>query len=564
MGRTPYLTRLALGRSAFERFVDPEFFFLGGHHGGSASGASDPQDYDETAKPRNPLSKANKEAQIRAMNEILEVVGVTERKSKQDQHEETPEVVFSAETWATVKAAEDDLGEDFYLLTEFIDAVVTWWIDVLRRRMQAGLVDCSVPFMRILHLEWLSFRSSSWTEKYHYVTAGLEMELLGTILAEFATDPLRYAITWLRMKVRKARLRPRQKRFCFQSIEFLKASGYLGIQLLFSPFTVTSILCQFRAVEDRLVPSYSRFFPWSSASPYHWGFAAGTSSSPLGSRLLNTIVSPLSLYLIYHTTTCLLHDLAYAVEHSSSSPAIITPMKSEIDMAAISRINPLITSFTKPFVTARDFLLYHLSWSHTSFIKSYRDPPASPPTTITTEDLLISLGAAPDEIPEATHRLIPLPPLQENHNRLADPSAQPLEHRSRSRPKKRPAPTFRTTRLSTLPADLLGDRIKTTVFKIVLIPLEILLHRSVLVAFSMAQSGATTSLELGGGNERDSGLAGRLLRSTKDEGQVGWGQILGKVGLCLLLEAGMEVVVWGVVWGGTEWVGRRWCAWGRT
>ncbi|KAF4552379.1 Hypothetical protein D9617_10g073600 [Elsinoe fawcettii] len=553
MGRTPHLTRLALGRSPFERFVDPEVFFLGEH-----DDVLNPQHYDESGKPRNSLSKSNREAQIRAMNEVLEVVGVTERKWKRQQEQPKPQLVFDAQSWTAMKTAEDDLGDDIFILTEFVDSVLTWWIDILRRRVQAGFVDCSVPFLSILRSEWNAFSTNSWSGKYYYLTAGLEMELLGNILAEFATDPLRYAIAWLRNKVRRAKLRPRQKRFCFQIVDFLRASGYLGIQLLFSPFTITSTLRQFRAVQDNFIPSYTRFVPLSDASPYRWGWSPGSSLLPGRTRALNTVLSPVALCLATYMATCFLHYVSYAIEHSSSSPAIVTPTKSEIDMTAIGQISHVVAAVTRPIVATRDFVLRVLGWSHSSFVQKYRNPPQPPAATndtITTEDLMISLGASSHEIDQATQRFgDPSRTLTLDGQAAAAPPQHPSHASSPSRRsrKKRPPPTFRTTRLSTLPADLLGDRLKELGWKLALVPLEMLFHRSILIAFSQSQSGS------------QDGVARRLLASITETGWKGWGQIMSKVGLCFLLEAGMDVLVWFGVWSVTDWVGRRWCAWGMT
>ncbi|PNS17830.1 hypothetical protein CAC42_3225 [Sphaceloma murrayae] len=170
------------------------------------------------------MAKNSKEAQMRAMNEVLEVVGVTERKFKADDVREMPRVTLTASEWNAIQSAEDDVGYDISILVEFVDSILTWWIDVLRRRMQAGLVDCSKPFATIILVEWTFFRETSLTGKYHYLTAGLELELLGNILAVHAEDPLWSCIAWLRRNIREARLHPYLSDCLYRAVDVFRAS----------------------------------------------------------------------------------------------------------------------------------------------------------------------------------------------------------------------------------------------------------------------------------------------------------------------------------------------------
>ncbi|TKX22745.1 hypothetical protein C1H76_5062 [Elsinoe australis] len=581
MGRTPYLTRLALGRSAFERFVVPESPFDvedDQDEGLFTTNQDTTQEYDESGRPINPVSKENKESQIRAMNEVLEVVGVTERKAKQQQAAPAP-VVFNAEQWASMKSAEDDLGDDVFIVTEFVDTILTWWIDVLRRRIQAGLVDCSFPLTRILQNEWATFKTGSLSQKYHYLTAGLEMELLGNILAEFGTDPLRYGISCLRNKTRRLKIDDDQKAICYKIIEFLRVSGYLTIQLIFSPFTITSVLRQFRIVTDNFIPSYIRFLPWHDHSPYRWGWSPGSGLLPLRSRLLNIALSPVALCLVSYTATCCLHDLAHAVQSSSPSPTILTPAKGAIQITSARDLSPITQAVVKPLTSFRDFLLRATGWSHTAYLEGWQEePPAAMPSTvsqtITSRDLLISLGATAQEAEEATRGMnsaaaetgqgSPAAAVPSQRTSYHDSGVPDAGRRQSMRRRRRRSPTFRTTRLSTLPADLLADRMKEMGWKMALLPLEILFHRAIVAAFEAGPMESLIAELSGRPMPEDKGVAGSVMAGVVSLGWRGLGSLMSKVGLCFAMEAAADAVVWGGVWYYVQRTGKEKCFWGRT
>ncbi|KAK3109291.1 hypothetical protein LTR53_017611, partial [Teratosphaeriaceae sp. CCFEE 6253] len=80
MGRQQHLTRLALGRSAFQSSGDdePGGDRTGLHGEGEATDGRPAQQYDAKGRPVNPATAARNAEMRRAQNSILALVGVVE------------------------------------------------------------------------------------------------------------------------------------------------------------------------------------------------------------------------------------------------------------------------------------------------------------------------------------------------------------------------------------------------------------------------------------------------------------------------------------------------------
>ena len=131
MGRQAYLTRLALGLSAFE---DPELddtgdFILGSHaHDLDAEGYV--QQFNARGHPENKASKAAARELRRAKNDVLSVAGVIK------QEKDNAEATARRKVDLIIRETEYGLGlAGMDLLIMF---AALWWLVSLRRRIQVG------------------------------------------------------------------------------------------------------------------------------------------------------------------------------------------------------------------------------------------------------------------------------------------------------------------------------------------------------------------------------------------------------------------------------------------
>jgi hypothetical protein len=152
MGRQAYLTRLALGRSAYEPPEDgPLFASSRAGDWSSALGTplrtssqaetaarpeeDPPQDvqlYDARGHPFNPWARARARRSREAMNDVLSVVGVVERS--------LPEVLqeFGGGHNEHVQVASEDensIGEKIGWAADIDNQFLSWWIHAFTNRL---------------------------------------------------------------------------------------------------------------------------------------------------------------------------------------------------------------------------------------------------------------------------------------------------------------------------------------------------------------------------------------------------------------------------------------------
>lgn len=141
MGRQQYLTRLALGRSAFQEPTPPaqpaEPTLESNTDTDSPSSPPNTQQYDNKGRPFNPATDARNAALRKAQNDVLAAVGVCERRdaaSSSARHGES----MARERSSELRQREEEWVEDVELGVRLVRLFAVWWPVCLQQRFQVG------------------------------------------------------------------------------------------------------------------------------------------------------------------------------------------------------------------------------------------------------------------------------------------------------------------------------------------------------------------------------------------------------------------------------------------
>lgn len=147
MGRQQYLERLALGRSPFQpRTEDIQQSATQNANQPAPTSPTLDSNSDRipehafTAKgrPINNQTEARNAAQRNAQNAVLELVGVVESKDASDRREEERNRHLRKH-WEALLEAENERGDDLNMGAEYAHRLLTWWPEALMARVMAGV-----------------------------------------------------------------------------------------------------------------------------------------------------------------------------------------------------------------------------------------------------------------------------------------------------------------------------------------------------------------------------------------------------------------------------------------
>jgi len=170
------------------------------------------------------LSKRYEAAQRRAKNEILEIVGVTERldvSKRANYAVELPKIELTSQELRKLEGKENSFGADLIFAVDLTHLAATWWLDTLRARIQAGLVQANVPFTALLVQEYVLFRKSSYIDRFHRLTAGLATDLVGSLVSDMFHNYIRDHIRLARRKVCHFDISKNNKRIIMNAMRVL-------------------------------------------------------------------------------------------------------------------------------------------------------------------------------------------------------------------------------------------------------------------------------------------------------------------------------------------------------
>jgi len=301
MGRQQYLTRLALGRSAFQNREDGGSYAQPSATAASSdssswaeSGVSDYiQQYDDKDRPINPATEVRNAEMRRAQNSILALVGVVQERERREQSDELKFRYFREARQATLKD-ENEVGYNMTVLPVLISLPLEWWAGCLMERCIIGLHHARTSFAEIL-LDFLgSVQTKGLKGMYEVLFPGSAASLVhhfARFLPGLAIDQL--IIGPLQQIALKDASRKSRRKMLF-TIGLLRQAILLAVDLAVLPLAYYSVAQQLGlAPAFPLLPPVATLLPWDKSSLHSLGWQ-GTVCTPLPRNL----TAPAALLLI--------------------------------------------------------------------------------------------------------------------------------------------------------------------------------------------------------------------------------------------------------------------------
>ncbi|KAK7184096.1 hypothetical protein DPSP01_001264 [Paraphaeosphaeria sporulosa] len=292
MGRQAYLTKIALGRSAFE---PPQT-------------TASTSECVELASAQQERAHEHGRRLREAQNDVLASIGVVERRRSPSQG-----LPSSYEERLRALEDEDTAGHSLAITSTLSENLCTWWVGSLRERLLT---------FRYPHLH--SFSSIVASEQAlsgkTLIYSGFPSRLLSQLCAQstvYAAHVLR-PVHRLVMQHRSVRIRYVYRRW--RSV--LNTAFRLSLELLFYPFSYHSYLQRIGLVSARpLLPPLRSFLPFSRQSPL-LPFSVNYSAlaSPM-EFLLAFATSPFVFVCLEHLLEC----WVYAIINAPIQATILRP-----------------------------------------------------------------------------------------------------------------------------------------------------------------------------------------------------------------------------------------------
>ncbi|KXS98167.1 hypothetical protein AC578_6420 [Pseudocercospora eumusae] len=296
MGRRQFLTRLALGRSAFEADVDEATASNESQQSSPAvQDDGTTQQFDAKGRLINPnIDRFNAEMR-KAQNEVLALVGVVERKDHVDQVNELRFKYIQKHRQELLHEEHQrgDLLQYVFIPIRFFSHL---WTDAFRQRVQIGYYDSSRTMAEILGIEWAAMwrGGTKWSLATRFPALGdtiahicVRIPLL--LLSEQLIGIMQDAVVRRQDITRKARQN------IYTTMNLLFESLALAIDIFLLPM-------QFHACAQKLglapvlplFPSWTTFLPWHPDSFHNFGW------KPLANLgILSSLTSP-AVLLLFH------------------------------------------------------------------------------------------------------------------------------------------------------------------------------------------------------------------------------------------------------------------------
>lgn len=540
MGNDLYLTRLLLGRSAFQA-VDENSDLTPPAIEMSQSGNNTDdeyiQQYNAKGRPINSATERFNATQRWAMNEVLALVGVVEKKTEADARASWQATV-AVQDRRSLLEAEHERGENIGLLVASLRGLNFCWpnADATLAKLLTGIYKGGTPFSTILGMEWQRFRGHGIKGALVAMNAGALADWTGFYAQmlfiagyeEFFLTPMEYYIL-------KQHWRRRTIRRLLNAVNWLGEALALASDIILLPLNYFTLL-QFLnlASPTRLFPPLSLFNPFSRNSFHNFGWRSPFPSHPC----LGTLFSPAVLLILSSLTTR---------SQDTHGPRLSLLTTFRYEPPKVWTLTNSSSEKCKP--RSRDPLghLYSALLSLRQKLQAW----ILPSTTITrhTDGMVDSETGYYDPLATDT-----------SHTRVSLSLGEQVyitrHHRS--------------TKLARLIPDYFSDSVDILLERICLLPLETVLLRSVAsIAVSVGHAnGASSGNDVAGGvyPPFDGFLAKVLFgtgagggRSERMKGLVGYA---GKIALALILHAAMEVGWFGVAYGLVRWQGLRNFGWG--
>ncbi|KAF2810453.1 uncharacterized protein BDZ99DRAFT_520522 [Mytilinidion resinicola] len=299
MGRQAYLTRLALGRSAFEVQDQSGLQALQNSHPQTAE--SEPlttpinyyvQQYDERGHPVNPASREQGRILREAQNDVLAAIGVVERRTLPLSEDDIQLLCKKIDILDTMES-ENNAGDLVAAVSTLADVLCTWWIGSLRDRI---LTFQMLPGMHFSNLVCAQYQSAGfWT----FFCTGLPAHILWSSAYQTTTSlvgSLRLIDRFLLWNQPSRRTRRLIRRWKPTINEIFQGVA----KVAFFPLYYYSSLQRLHLVPIRpFLPPLESFIPFMPASPIQRVPVPSTfTRESVTTFAVSLLASPLLLFLV--------------------------------------------------------------------------------------------------------------------------------------------------------------------------------------------------------------------------------------------------------------------------
>ncbi|OCK74708.1 hypothetical protein K432DRAFT_363251 [Lepidopterella palustris CBS 459.81] len=364
MGRQAYLTRLALGRSAFETPdqipSEPTEDARLEPSSNDATLGSGPNDnsyvqvYDDRGHPINPRSREHGRLLREAQNDVLAAIGVVERRPSPPS-EMSLQYLNERKEKLEMLEAEDSVGNSIAIVSALSKYVSTWWIDCLRD----GLLTFNTPIdARFTELVSSQYRLAGF---WSFFCAGFPAHLLSSVAVQItgyiglSFRPIERLLLW-------ARASRRTKRFFQKWRPSTHQLFRLCVELAFCPLFYHAALQRLHLIPARpVLPPLESFVPFTAMSPIQ-GISVPTdfTAGAILGCIQSLLASPLVLLCLEQYAEKWVYGTIYeAIDSSTIQPdnpdlvnpddttkrraAMILGLRKQTPMVARNAINRLMT-----------------------------------------------------------------------------------------------------------------------------------------------------------------------------------------------------------------------------
>ncbi|KAF2212671.1 hypothetical protein CERZMDRAFT_84322 [Cercospora zeae-maydis SCOH1-5] len=509
MGRRRYLERLALGRSAYQ---DIEAEQPLGHAGLSNSipaqeetGREYEQQYDSRGRPINPTIEEFNAEQRKAQNAVLALVGIVEKK---EEIEQSSGLRYKAiqEARRSLLRDEQDRGEVLEYVVYAANFLFHLWPDAFIQRVQIGLYDSSRSVAEILSTEWAEMYRGGMRWSLAKRFPGGVASVVHALTRVGLMVGAEYVIGELQDWAMRSKLSRKSRERLHKGLEHVLQGLIAGICVVLMPL-------EYYAAAQRLdlapalptLPGFQSFLPTQYAGSFHRHIWNGRP----GSRLMGLVTSPGAFLFIYRMLFYDATDSVFPVFH-------------------------LITDFTFPDVNDDPLKI--------SRPKFHRDPVGW---------VLYQCYILRSRFLQRSGWFV----VKRNENRalrdIEEANIRPVSA-------GKVIPIHRSTVLAQLPIQFLADAVDGLLCRIINLPFEALMMRTIAANF-LASSHEKTIV----GIMSASRLYAPLLGGPFSRGGSGLGQYMSRTGLSLALSLTLDVVIFHGIYNSVRRTGVRYFDWGR-
>ncbi|KAK5675747.1 hypothetical protein LTS10_011474 [Elasticomyces elasticus] len=533
MGRQQHLTRLALGRSAFQDADSEETARVEREQDTAVHGATSGyvQQYDSKGRPVNPLTDARNAETRRAFNSVYSVIGVVEERETSRQASERRAREEKREERLMLLRAEDCSGCNIKSVAAVAEPIAVMWINNLTWRYQLDLYDHRHSFTHQVRATWSLAIHGGWQGAYSALFAGAVADQLHYFARTAFNDVMAVvkgrSQGWHGTTLR--RLRPLDK--VLQCLEIVTL-GCIDVLLL--PLQYWARVQQLGLAPALTpLPPLGFLLPWHPDSFHAFGWrpvlnipVVGLLTSPAVLLLLGTIArdahTSADLPISYRSASVLYHqDETYLEVETQPVPSI---------------------SFEWLLHQAYKARVSLLAWCGWDLV-----------TMKTAAALQTSLGASATWL-QALNTQQPRDPDFDDPSHYENLIVLGKNHLG-----PQPAITYRSTTLARLPVKFLASCVDTMMFKLWTLPFDTFVIRAIAASYIAASLPMTK--EAVAATPRLSSAIQFWHPSTSSNSK-SFASYASKIGLGLATQVALDLVILGGLYGMVRFEGVRKFGWG--